>query len=68
MKEVDMNGVEVVQSGDTWTFPLPPCSRTMIPCLERNESLVTWVQAWPGMCVCRGKANPNQFRVTAKGW
>jgi hypothetical protein len=42
-----MTGVEVVQSGDTWTLPHPPCSRMMIPCLERNESLVTWVQACP---------------------
>lgn len=49
MKEVDMDGVEVVQSGDTWTYPFPPCSRTMIPRLERNESLVTWVQV-PSFC------------------
>lgn len=44
MKEVDMSGVVVVQSGDVWGFDHPPCSRAMIPHLERNEALVTWLQ------------------------
>lgn len=39
-----MSGVVVVQSGDVWGFDHPPCSRAMIPHLERNEALVTWLQ------------------------
>lgn len=44
MKQVDMQTVFFVHSGDEWNHPQPPCSRPMIQFLERNEGLVTWVQ------------------------
>lgn len=44
MKQVDMQTVFFVHSGEEWSHPHPPCSRPMIQYLERNESLVTWVQ------------------------
>jgi hypothetical protein len=55
-----MASVDVVQSGDAWAFPLPPCSRAMIPRLERNEALVTWVQA--------SLSDPSHFRVGVPLW
>ncbi len=39
-----MKTVFLVHSGEPWQHPQPPCSRPMIQFLERNESLVTWVQ------------------------
>ena len=39
-----MNAVVVVHSGEPWGHSQLPCSRQMIPFLEKNESLVTWVQ------------------------
>jgi hypothetical protein len=44
MKSVDMETVDLVHSGEAWPYPHPPCSRQMLPYLERNEGLVTWVQ------------------------
>lgn len=44
MKRVDMSLVELVHSGETWPHSQPPCSRQMIRFLERNESVITWVQ------------------------
>lgn len=60
MKEVDMESVDVIQSGGSWTFEQPPCSKGMIPYLERNESLVTWVQP-------KGGAYTDQFPVMRVG-
>jgi hypothetical protein len=45
MKRVDMDLVNLVHSGETWPHDQPPCSRQMIHMLERNEEIVTWVQA-----------------------
>jgi len=56
MKLVDMSGVRVVHSGEPWAHQQLPCSRQMIPFLERNEGLVTWVQP-------RGGAVSDQFPV-----
>jgi hypothetical protein len=47
MRQVDMATVLVVHSGDPWLHPKPPCNRQMIHMLEKNESLVTWVQVPP---------------------
>jgi hypothetical protein len=44
MRQVDMATVLIVHSGDPWLHPKPPCNRQMIHMLEKNESLVTWVQ------------------------
>ena len=44
MKFVDMETVDLVHSGESWPYQHPPCSRQMLPLLERNEGLVTWVQ------------------------
>ena len=47
-----MSTVFVVHSGEPWGHQQLPCSRQMIPFLEKNEGLVTWVQVfcallWP---------------------
>ncbi len=55
-----MGTVFVVQSGDAWGFKQPPCSKGMIPHLERNEALVTWVQPKGGGCT-------DQFPVMRVG-
>jgi hypothetical protein len=51
-----MSSVFVVHSGEPWTRAQLPCSRQMIPFLERNEGLVTWVQVCANtdldMCFC----------------
>lgn len=44
MKRVDMELVDLVHVGEVWPHPEPPCSKSMIQYLERNEGLVTWVQ------------------------
>lgn len=44
MKSVDLETVDLVHSGEPWPYQQPPCSRQMLPLLERNERLVTWVQ------------------------
>jgi len=45
MKRVEPQDVFVVHSGEPWPHEQPPCSRQMIKYLERNEDIVTWVQA-----------------------
>lgn len=45
MKRVDMSLVDLVHSGEAWPHSQPPCSRQMIRFLERNEDVITWVQA-----------------------
>jgi hypothetical protein len=44
MKRVDMDKVDLIHSGEAWPHAQSPSSRQMILFLERNESVVTWVQ------------------------
>lgn len=44
MKRVEMQGFAIVHSGDPWPHEALPCSRSMVKHLERNESVVTWLQ------------------------
>ena len=48
MRVVDMDDVEMVHSGESWKHKQPPCSRQMLPFLERNEGLISWVQPKTG--------------------
>ncbi len=50
MRVVDMDAVEMVHSGESWQHKQSPCSRQMLPYLERNEGLISWVQPKTG-CV-----------------
>ena len=48
MKAIDMDTVVLVHSGDVWPHETPPCCKRMIRFLEKNESMVTWVQPKQG--------------------
>lgn len=43
MKLVDMRKHEIVDSGQTWQHAKKPCRKEMLPMLEQNESIVTWI-------------------------
>lgn len=43
MKEIDMSKHEVIDSGQTWPHDKKPCSKEMLPLLEQNESIITWI-------------------------
>ncbi len=43
MKVIDMKKHDIIDSGQTWPYPKKPCSKDMLPLLEQNESIVTWV-------------------------
>jgi len=47
MKRVDMSLVDLIHAGAAWPHKCPPCCRRMVQYLERNEEIVTWVQASP---------------------
>lgn len=44
MKRIDTTGMVLVHYGREWGHKDPPCSKTMIAQLERNEPLVYWLQ------------------------
>ena len=48
MKRLDMTDVCVVYAGENWAHGMPPCNREMVPFLERNERLVSWLQPLGG--------------------
>lgn len=48
MKRLDMTGICVVYAGENWTHGMPPCNKEMVPFLERNERLVSWLQPTAG--------------------
>jgi hypothetical protein len=52
MKRVDMEKVDLIHSGESWPHVQSPSSRQMILFLERNESVVTWVQVTCELFVC----------------
>lgn len=41
----------IVDSGQTWTHEKKPCSRDMLPFLEQNESVVTWIAPKGSTCI-----------------
>jgi hypothetical protein len=49
MRAVDMSCNTIIKAGIQWPFPAAtPNSKQMIPMLERNEALVTWLQPHDG--------------------
>lgn len=43
MKVIDMRRYDIVDSGQTWPHAQKPCKKEMLPILEQNESIVTWI-------------------------
>lgn len=43
MKVVNMDKYEIIDSGQTWQYAKKPCRKEMLPMLEQNESVVTWI-------------------------
>jgi hypothetical protein len=41
---LDVSNMDVVFRGKVWTHPEDPSAKSMVHVLERNESLVTWLQ------------------------
>ena len=61
MRPVDMSSHVIIKPGLDWPFNTEvPNSKNMIPLLERNESLVTWLQP------CKGEIK-DQFPVIKMG-
>ena len=49
MRAVDMSRNKIIKAGIQWPFhAATPNSKQMIPLLERNEALVTWLQPHEG--------------------
>lgn len=48
MKEISMDGMRLIHSGDDWDHARPPCSKDMTGFLEHNEKIVSWVQPLSG--------------------
>lgn len=44
MKEISMEGMTLIHSGEDWAHARPPCARDMAGFLEHNERIVSWVQ------------------------
>lgn len=47
MKEISMDGMRLVHSGEDWTHARPPCSKDVTSLLEHNEKIVSWIQPVP---------------------
>lgn len=48
MKEISLEGMLLIHSGDDWEHARPPCSKDMTGFLEHNEKIVSWVQPISG--------------------
>jgi hypothetical protein len=44
MRVLDVSAFRVVHRGEDWPHALPPCNRSMMSKLEKNEALVSWLQ------------------------
>ncbi len=44
MKEVDISSCILVHAGQEWEYDQQPCSKDMIPLLERKENYCSWFQ------------------------
>jgi hypothetical protein len=47
---LDISGMDIIFRGKEWKHPEDPCAKSVVHLLERNESLVTWLQPRGG-CV-----------------
>jgi hypothetical protein len=56
MRRIDTREMVLVHYGREWTHPAPPCNKAMITRLERNETLVYWLQP---------KGRPTQEQIPA---
>jgi hypothetical protein len=43
MKKIDIKNYYIVDSGQSWPYAKKPCRKEMLPMLEQNESIVTWI-------------------------
>jgi len=41
---LDVSNMDIIFRGRAWSYPKDPTSKSMIPLLERDESIVTWLQ------------------------
>jgi len=48
MKKIDTTGMILVHYGREWAYDAPPCSKSMVSKLERNERLVFWLHPKEG--------------------
>ena len=44
MRKIDISNMEFVHYGREWEHQSPPCSREMMPLLEKKECFVFWLQ------------------------
>lgn len=44
MKEMSLEGMALVHSGEEWCHARPPCCKEMTGHLEHNEKIVSWLQ------------------------
>jgi hypothetical protein len=44
MKFIPIEKYRIIDSGQTWPHANKPCQKDMLPFLEKNEALVTWLQ------------------------
>ena len=44
MKHISIEDYEIVHSGQSWQYDSKPCQKHMLSFLEKNESVVTWLQ------------------------
>ena len=44
MKEMSLDGMVLVHSGEEWPHARAPCSKEMTRHLEHNEKIVSWLQ------------------------
>jgi hypothetical protein len=43
-RTIDAHNMQIIHRGCQWPHDTPPCSKTMTHHLERNESVVSWLQ------------------------
>lgn len=48
IKALDVSNMDIILRGKQWDSLEDPCAKSVVHLLERNESLVTWLQ--PKVC------------------
>ena len=48
MRRIDTTHMKLIHFGREWQHALPPCNKSMVSVLERNESIVFWLQPADG--------------------
>ena len=61
MRELDLAGLRLVHCGEDWPHESLPCSKEMVKFLERNETLVSWLEP------CCGPNNVERQVVDCPG-